>query len=169
MKRSVLLVVVAVLAMLVATAGVSSASSPYQLPLTALSKVCALEDTFAPVADGGIPCTVTFTFSAPATNVVIEDNFLHGLNYVPGTAVFSGGAVSVTHTASSLDRQTWEFLLAGGGTIPAGTYTLTFREEIETVYPANNPYVKDTLNLYVNGAWKGKASNTLPVLLDMVE
>lgn len=160
MKRRFLMVGLAVLALCLATSGLALAAP--QPPVTAISKTATPSTSFP---GGVIVYTVTWTLNSTATNVTLQDDFLHGVDLMAGSALLTipGGIplpIVPTLTGSSIDRKTYEFVISTGPLIsPAGTYTLTFLGQVDPnakVYKGK--YVTNSVNLYIGGNWKGKAS-----------
>jgi hypothetical protein len=165
-RRRFASMVLAGLAALVLSLGTAGAASPFQPPLTALSK--QVPNTAPPGQVVSSP--IFFTLGGNATGVTIEDNFLDGLTFQPLASHFvdafltgpvSGpinGSNQVVPTATSPTRQTIEFRL---GDLPAGSYKLDYSA---TVPNKPGQTVRNTVNLYAQGGWKGKAEARIRIV-----
>jgi len=162
-RRRSFLVGMAVLALCLSTAGFAAAA-PFQPPVTAMSKTAFVATT--PTPGGVISYTVQWTTNADTTNVTLKDDFLHGVDLAAGSAgvlVPPVGApilIFPTQTSSSIDRKTYEFVIASGPTVlPAGTYTLLLAAIVDpTTKVYKGKYVTDSATLYVDGDWKANAT-----------
>ena len=156
MRRQPFLVAVAILALSLATTGLAMAAPKTQQPITYLVKVVTSEQVAHP--GGLIHYYVQFGFSSDVTNVTVEDNFLDDLDLFP-----TSPSVVWVKTSSFLNRNTYETSL--GSFQGSGTDTFLVTGQVSPNKKAGpGQYVRNSVNLYVNGQWKGAATVMTPVL-----
>lgn len=99
-----------------------------------------------------------YSLSAPATNVVFEDNFLNGQDLVSATF-----GVPAVETFSSINRDTYTWTIPGP--IGPGTFVVTILARVDPDHPAGpGQNVKNSIAIFVNGGWKAASTVTVPVV-----
>ena len=99
---------------------------------------------------GIINYTVTFTIGpgSETTDVMIEDLFLYGLDYVTETAKLNGNPIpDPIQTAAFKNRNIYEFRFMA---LPPGVYILTYQAVVLS-YANCYQYVENEVHLYFNG------------------
>lgn len=111
---------------------------------------------------GGSPAGPIVTYSeeillkANAAEVVVEELFLSGLDYVKGSAKLNGNPMTdPVRTFVQENRMVYEFRLQN---LPKGSSTLSYQAAVDPNRKSNEPKVSGESHLYVNGYREGQST-----------
>jgi YVTN family beta-propeller protein len=125
----------------------STAVTPIPLP----TNIVDVKKTASPSSSlpgGIIDYTVVVTLGSPKSNVVVEDLFLYGVDFVPGSALLNVTPIEPVKTVQQPNRVVYEFRL---GSLPVGITTLNFQGRVDPSKPCQGQKVRNGVHLIVDG------------------
>jgi uncharacterized repeat protein (TIGR01451 family) len=117
----------------------------------------------AAAVGGIVEYSEAINLKAPAAEVVVEELFLGGLNYVKGSAKLNGSPIpDPVSTFTQENRLVYEFRLQN---LPRGQSTLNYQGMVDPNRKSRAPKVSSEAHLYVNGFREGQSTvNTALVI-----
>ncbi len=132
----------------------------YQAPAANFVDIRKASSPSKVLPGGTIDYRVTVQVGSPKSNVVVQDSFLNGVSLVAGTALLDGLPITPILIAQHQNRQVYQFQL---GDLPAGSYTLTFRGQVDPDKQCRGQKVTNDTSLYINGKFADTSKSDTPL------
>lgn len=134
--------------------GGASPISPISPPPAYVVSVEKFANTDTVVAGDTIDYTVLIKLGQPRFDVAIEDIFLSGIDFVPGSARLDGVPIVPIMTEQHQYRIVYKFRL---GDLPAGGTFLTYSARVDADKPCQGQKVSNEVHLLLDSRWSGSS------------